>query len=109
MGNCAEDVENQFADGQGGVDLFLEAQEHDLAPTQHCDRGQQLRQRATKSIEAHHRQCVSPDRASASRSVRPGRLMLFLDMTSMKVLIDPASVKRMVWPATSWSPVLTRA
>jgi hypothetical protein len=35
--------------------------------------------------------------------------MLLPDMTSVKVLIAPASVKRMVWPATSWSPVLTRA
>jgi hypothetical protein len=35
--------------------------------------------------------------------------MLLPDMTSVNTLMAPTFSSRMVWPATSWSPVLTRA
>ncbi len=53
LGNRAEDAEDQFAGGRGGVDLLLERDERDLPRLQGLDHLQQLAQRASEPVEPH--------------------------------------------------------
>ena len=50
----AEDMEDQFAGGRGGVDLFFEGEERDLSRLQDLDHLQQFAQRPSEPVEPHH-------------------------------------------------------
>ncbi len=50
----AEDMEDQFAGGGGGVDLFFEGEERDLSRLQDLDHLQQFAQRPSEPVEPHH-------------------------------------------------------
>jgi len=100
MRDRSEDMKNQLAGGRVRVDPVLQAEQGNAALLEHGDSREQLAsERPSRSRRTTA--SVSPSRAYASKASRPGRSIVLPERISPKTLMAPASVSRMVRPATS--------